>query len=660
MHQKHLLLLALVALTLAGCSGDDDPTTPDTGTPGDPGTPTTFEEVIRGAGDYQDPATFHLEEVTDEGEDHRPDGSVWLCSTRQVSLQEAPAEFFLASSTADIYPGALLQGATLENDPPSRVRADRGAGTVVINLFTGESETNFVDIPTVSESRVKQAVNEIIADRELFPDQFSFALDVVESEEDLRVKLNMRVETFTTEVEGDLQFSTDREYNRYVVKLVQPFYEISFEPPNEYDEFFAPDVDPADLVDDMGPGNPPVYIRSVKYGRIVYILVESTSSLTQMDAALRVSYQAAVNNGTLDAELHYTNQLDNLKVRATVYGGSMDVSALTGNYDDLRDALNDEQSIALALPLSYHMEDLQSGQPIKVKLATEYTVRNCELVSAGLAQPLAIWDTDGLTLEARNLDGFAAFGGTVASGPAASVFPSVLATGLPDASGNGNDLGFGSVSTRPQVVADPDVAGDAIQFRTMDALAGAWPIPEAHRRTYATFSGTLLEDRDYTVFAVLRAPGSITHRYVLPGTTLETSLTNEPGYFMAGETLGQSQRNILFGFQGGSTFRLSHGTGGLTGTSPSAITGYQVYTARFSRTDGMALFVNGEKVSEDPAAVAEIIALSGGKLGAAHPSAQSGLGHSFVRMRRVEIYDGAIGDDTIADHASDLRNSLGI
>jgi len=652
---RPLALVVLLAL-IVGCSDDDDKSLTD---PGGGGLD-TFEKVIDNAGQYADPTEFHTVDVLGTEEDYRDDGSVWTCTTRQVSLQEAPGAFFLASSVADIWPGALMQGATLENDPPSRVRADRGGGSVVINLFTGESETNYVDLPMVSESRVKQAVNDIIADRTLFPSQFQFSFESVESEEDLRVTLDMKVETFASEIEGNLSFNSEYDYNRYVVKLIQPFYEISFEAPNTYDEFFAPDVDPADLVADMAPGNPPVYIRSVKYGRIVYILVESTSSLTEMEASLRGTYEAAVTNVEIEAGVEYVNQLDNVRVQATVYGGEMSIANLTGDFDDLKSALNDQQSIALALPLSYNLEDLRTGQPIRVKLATEYTVRHCEPVSAGLTAPLAIWDTENMSQAAHMFDNFHASSGLIGGGIMIFSFPSLLATGLPDISGNDNHLSFGAWNTRPQVLDDPEIDGNVIQFRTTGGIAGAWLIPLDHQRTYATFSGTVLEDRDYTIFAVLAAPSSVRTWYWLSANYDETAVPNSPGWFMAGETQNSAQRDLRFGFNGQQNLQLTHADGVLAATSPSATSAYQVYTARFSRENGMSLFVNGELVGNDPALLNEIIALSGGKLGAAHPSQFDYSTHSFLRMRLVEIYDGAIGDETIATHASGIRQGLGI
>lgn len=50
----------------------------------------------------------------------------------------------------------------------------------------------------------------------------------------------------------------------------------------------------------------------------------------------------------------------------------------------------------------------------------------------------------------------------------------------------------------------------------------------------------------------------------------------------------------------------------------------------------------------------------GDKLGAAHPSQFGGNTASFLRMRLVELSGGASGDETIQEHATALRQQLGI
>ena len=57
-----------------------------------------------------------------------------------------------------------------------------------------------------------------------------------------------------------------------------------------------------DLAPYMGPGNPPTYISSVTYGRRFVLLIESTSSTTEMKASIRASSSAGSERSPRKAE----------------------------------------------------------------------------------------------------------------------------------------------------------------------------------------------------------------------------------------------------------------------------------------------------------------------------------------------------------------------
>ena len=135
-------LISVIAFGQLGCSSSDSPSDP-----GD-GDTSSFQAVIDGAGDYQNPTPTRVDgEPTSFTQETNPreDGTSWTCRTRVVDMATAPQEFVLFSQQAtgtSVYPGALLQGndESLQLDPPDRIPLDRGGGTVVIDLFTGEDQ----------------------------------------------------------------------------------------------------------------------------------------------------------------------------------------------------------------------------------------------------------------------------------------------------------------------------------------------------------------------------------------------------------------------------------------------------------------------------------------------------------------------------------------
>ena len=62
---------------------------------------------------------------------------------------------------------------------------------------------------------------------------------------------------------------------------------MAFDPPQGAAGVFAPSVTADDLAPYAAQGNPPVYVSGVTYGRIFYILFESSSSQMDLEAAVK-------------------------------------------------------------------------------------------------------------------------------------------------------------------------------------------------------------------------------------------------------------------------------------------------------------------------------------------------------------------------------------
>ena len=81
-----------------------------------------------------------------------------------------------------------------------------------------------------------------------------------------------------------------------------------------------------DLDPFIGPGNPAAYISSVAYGRRFYILVESTQTSTEIEAAISASYNAAAAGGAIDAEATYVRDLDEVRIKVHAMGGDQSLA----------------------------------------------------------------------------------------------------------------------------------------------------------------------------------------------------------------------------------------------------------------------------------------------------------------------------------------------
>ncbi|MFP4624407.1 MAG: thiol-activated cytolysin family protein, partial [Gemmatimonadota bacterium] len=176
-----------------------------------------------------------------------------------------------------------------------------------------------------------------------------------------------------------LAFSADRDYNRFLVRLNQSFYTVSFDLPLGLHDLFAPSVTADHLDPYVGPGNPPTYISSVTYGRTFYLLIESTASVDDMRASIKASYSAAVVDAAMEADATYVNELENVNIKVFALGGDQSLAAANfqGSPDALGDYLTQGADLRTGVPLSYVVRNVVDNRIVNVKVATDYDVKTC-------------------------------------------------------------------------------------------------------------------------------------------------------------------------------------------------------------------------------------------------------------------------------------------
>ncbi len=290
-----------------------------------------------------------------------------------------------------IYPGNMLQGKTLDDATPEAIPLKRAGGTISYNIIDGNLNSSS-EVDEVKLSAIRDAQNDIIfgslADNDYkVPANFSLSVEQVQSKEELALKLGVKYKTFNAKVSGSFSVNTSREVNTVLVKLTQQFYTMDFDLPTSPDDFFDESVTPEDLQAYIQPDNPAAFISSVTYGRIFYMLFESTSSATEMEAKLNVGYKTIGASGEGNVEFDSFSSLKNLTLQVIAYGGdSSETLDAVGNFTnnnsigEFLSKIGKSSDIRTGLPLSYIANSVERrSQIIGAKLATEYDVVNCEL-----------------------------------------------------------------------------------------------------------------------------------------------------------------------------------------------------------------------------------------------------------------------------------------
>ncbi len=383
------ILFALLFITFTSCKEGGSATGPES-----PEEPQTFEEVIALGGEteeFPESRTTDTLAVSEPQADDRQvdeDGSTvtqrWICSTKTLSVLDGNGQYPLFNTNADVvYPGNLLQGKTLSNATPSPIVVERAGGTISYDLNNGNLSSTFT-VDRVSKSSIQDAMNNIIANAgDVVPANFQLDIEEVQSEQQLALEMGLNVNTFSTKVRSNLSFSTDRSYNRFLVKLTQSYYTMSFDLPTSLDQLFDESVTPEQLATYVQPDNPATFISSVTYGRIFYMLVESTSSRQEMAAKLDVSYGAFRNSVDGSVDVDSFQEMNNVKIKVIAYGGdAAGTFELAGEatIQNFAEKLAESTDIRAGLPLSYVVRSVERPDKIVgTSIATEYDVVDCEL-----------------------------------------------------------------------------------------------------------------------------------------------------------------------------------------------------------------------------------------------------------------------------------------
>ncbi len=380
---KILLAFTLLLFMASGCKKDNMKDLDNS----------TFRAVVDNGGGFPDPiediqtsvSNTYMEEI---------EGETWTCTTETQSIQQGGGgkdgfPLFSPNSSV-IYPGNMLQGNSLNSATPKIIAVERAGGNISTDVVDGNIQSSF-EVDRISKSEVTDAINNIIdGSTGVVPSNFNFVYNNVQSREQFALEVGVDVNTAFTELESKLNFSTDNSYNRYYVSLNQSFYTMSFDIPTSLDQLFDPSVTPEDLARYVGPGNPATYISDVTYGRIYYMLIESTSSVTDMDLAISASFNGFGANVEGDLETNYLASLSELKVQVFAYGGAASSTLQTigeTNLNQLANLLAESSDIRSGKPISYVVRSVYDNQIVSTQLATQYDVTNCTPNGADGAPP---------------------------------------------------------------------------------------------------------------------------------------------------------------------------------------------------------------------------------------------------------------------------------
>jgi thiol-activated cytolysin len=292
-----------------------------------------------------------------------------------------------AANSDSLWPGAIVAGDSIYDGLFSQVGFDRRPLTISVsleNLAGGKSAR--LEQPSLSSYR--DALAGILAaeiDGATAANIYS-EIEQVHSEEQLALALGAEVSWLGNagHVKASFDFDQQEIRSRYLVKYTQAYYTVDLDAPARPADFFAPDVTLAEVQARVDASNPPLYVASVTYGRMVLFTFESDYSSEEMNAALEFAYSGGIDVSG-DVSVTYRDIISKSKITAFILGGSgADAARTIDSYEALIDFIKDGGDYSRespGAPIAYKLAYLADNSPGRISLTTDYDVKQCERVS---------------------------------------------------------------------------------------------------------------------------------------------------------------------------------------------------------------------------------------------------------------------------------------
>jgi len=335
-------------------------------------------------------------------------GDNWICRNTQLNVRRNLDQLLVPGGTAGVlWPGALVQGASLINGEPAGIPLPRSSISISIDLAV-DSASRTIDDPTSASVQAAVAALQREADSRLGP------IDVVPARIDFEQTEAFSSDQFMLDFGSSLQASAPLkvlkiplpgsaslgvsdslgvhvsfQIHTISVKLMQPMYTISFadedkSSPGEYLASSVTDSDVAGLAARgmLGSGNLPTYVKSVTYGRMVVFTLRNTSFASALD--LEGAVQASLNlfklgiGGSGSSKLSTKDSLllQNSDLQVVAFGGSQDSALAAIRTGDLGKFFTSVPATQ-AVPLGYRINYLKNGQVALLGFGTSYTESSC-------------------------------------------------------------------------------------------------------------------------------------------------------------------------------------------------------------------------------------------------------------------------------------------
>lgn len=327
-----------------------------------------------------------------------------IVTTKQHSLSRNFEEVSILQPTRGIiFPGSLVKANdALVNGRPTRISAFEGKGArakLSISL-PGLGKMGEVDIENPTDSAVRAAIDERVTwwldnkDKEGFKHTSvqSYDMTMAYSNEQVALSLGLTASSVQGAVSAEMKVDSSSDKKVVIAIYKQLFYTVSCNAPTNPVDFMAETSKLEDVKDVMTATEPPAYVQSVNFGRIIMLRVETSKSTTEGELNGMLKYAKGDNKLDIDSKNKYKKILESSKISVITLGGNSKLASTIITAKDpeaLADVIQKNSEFAKdnpGEPISYNVFFLKDNVLAKMGYTTDYSTSESKEYSQGLVK----------------------------------------------------------------------------------------------------------------------------------------------------------------------------------------------------------------------------------------------------------------------------------